>query len=79
MNEISFRGDIDVPSPFLPTTGGTLHSLNLIDCNKITDAGVDLIAAGCSSLQSLHLSGCYQTTSGRVQAIRDSKGFKRIY
>ena len=38
MTEMSFRGNSDVPSPFLPITGGTLLSLNFYDCHQITDA-----------------------------------------
>ena len=39
MNEMSFRdSNSDVPSPFLPTTGGTLQSLNLSNCRKVSDA-----------------------------------------
>lgn len=51
MTEMSFRDSNSyVHSPFLPTTGGTLQSLDLCGCYMITDAGVGLIAEGCSNL-----------------------------
>ena len=48
MKGVSFRSDIDVPSPFLPTTGGRLQSLSLASYNKITNGGFGLTAEDCS-------------------------------
>jgi hypothetical protein len=56
MKGISFRSDIDVPSPFLPTTGGRLQSLSLASYNKITNGGFGLTAEDCSYLYSLNLT-----------------------
>ena len=64
MNEISFCGDIDLSSPFLPKIGGTLQSLNIDFCKKITDAGVVLIVENCSNLQSLSLDSSLITDIG---------------
>ena len=74
MKEISFHSNNDVPSPFLPTTGRSLQSLNLT-CNQVTDAGIGLIAASCSSLQSLNLTytsnltNCNQITDAGLELI----------
>ena len=72
MNGISFRdSNGDVPSPFLPTTGGTLQSLDLFCCYEITDAGVGRIADGCFCLQTLNLTDCNLITDAGIGHIAD--------
>lgn len=72
LKEIAFRGDIDVPSLFLPIIGGSLQSLDLYKCNQITDNGVRFIAESCPNLQSLNLSFCSQITDKGVNLIAES-------
>jgi hypothetical protein len=70
---LKFRGDglntVVVPSPFLPTTGGKVQSLS---CYKITNAGLESIAEGCPSLQSLRLNYCYSITDTGLRSITES-------
>ena len=48
----------------------TLQSLNLRDCENITDAGLAEVGRGCSNLQSLNLINCYNITDACKHSLR---------
>jgi len=39
-----------------------LHTLNLEDCQRVTDAGLVSLAAGCPNLNKLTLDSCVNVT-----------------
>ena len=50
-----------------------LSSLDLSDCNKITDAGVIALGqGGCPQLSSLNLSGCNKITDAATRLSREA-------
>ena len=38
-------------------------------CDRVTDAGVSALGAGCGQLQSIKLSGCREVTDAGVSAL----------
>ena len=46
-----------------------LTSINLTNCARVTDVGVQVIGAGCPSLRSINLAGCAQVTDLGGRAI----------
>ena len=57
-----------------------LKSLNMGDCSKVTDAGVQTLAEHCPGLESLDLWGCSEVTDAGVHAVAEHcPGLKSLY
>ena len=48
---------------------GQLLSIDLGDCDQVTDAGISALVAGCGQLRSIDLNGCYQVTDAGVSVV----------
>ena len=46
-----------------------LRSIDLSNCNKVTDAGVSALGAGCGLMQSVDISGCNKVTDAGMSVL----------
>ena len=46
-----------------------LRSIDLEGCNKVTDAGISALGAGCGQLQSINLGSCNAVTDAGVSVL----------
>ena len=49
---------------------GQLQSINLGDCDQVTDAGISALGAGCGQLRSINLAGCSKVTDAGISVVR---------
>ena len=45
------------------------QSIYLNQCDKVTDAGVSVLGAGCSELRGIDLRGCDKVTDAGISAL----------
>ena len=48
---------------------GQLQSIYLGGCDKVTDAGISALSAGCGQLQNIYLKGCIKVTEAGISAL----------
>ena len=46
-----------------------MQSINICNCDKVTDAGVSALGHGCGQLQSVDLSFCINVTDAGISAL----------